>query len=247
MRTFDDPAFSGDRWAAAHQNLTGGPDPTDAVRFLAGLVPAGARILELGIGGGRVALPLARHGFQLEGIEASAAVAERLRATPGGETIPVLVADMADVAVTGPFALVYLVWNGLFNLTSQERQVDCFANVARLLDHDGIFVLECFVPDRGEFAHGVHPQHIDASTAILTITKHDPILQRLTRQHVTLTDDGVRLLPVALRYCWPSEMDLMARLAGLRLRERLGDWSGSPYDSYSTKHISVYERGSPPT
>lgn len=244
MTSFEDPAFSGDRWAAAHEDLAGGPDPTDAVSFLAGLVPVGGRILELGIGGGRVALPLARHGFRLEGIEGSAAVAERLRATPGGDTIPVLVADMADVAVPGPFDLVYLVWNGLFNLTRQERQVDCFVNVARVLDHGGVFVLECVVPDRAELARGVHPQHVDETTATVTITEHDAAAQRLTRQHVTFTSEGMRMLPVALRYCWPSEMDLMARLAGLRLRERYGDWSRRPYDSHSTKHISVYEPGS---
>jgi SAM-dependent methyltransferase len=240
---FDDPAFSGDRWAATYQDLTSrGPDPTAAVEFLAGLVPEGARILELAIGGGRVALPLARRGFRLEGIEASAAVAERLRAAPGGRDIPVLVDDMADVAVSGEFALVYVVWNSLFNLTRQQRQVECFANVARVLTDGGLFVVECFVPDQGEFAEGVHPRHLSEDSATLTITQHDRLEQRLTRQHLTVTSAGIRLLPVALRYCWPSELDLMARLAGLRLRERFGDWNRAPFEAASTKHVSVYER-----
>jgi SAM-dependent methyltransferase len=108
---FDDPAFFGDHWASAYQDLTAGPDPAPAVEFLAGLVAGGARVLELAIGGGRVALPLARRGIKVEGVEASQAVVDRLRAAPGGEAIPVVVADMADVPVTGPYRLVYLVWN----------------------------------------------------------------------------------------------------------------------------------------
>jgi SAM-dependent methyltransferase len=239
---FDDPAFSGDRWAAVQQNLCGGPDPSDAVEFLAGLVPSGARVLELAIGGGRVALPLAQRGFYVEGIEASAAVAEQLRSTPGAEGIPVLVADMADVQVAGPYALVYLVWNGLFNLTRQERQIECFANVARVLDPDGLFVLECFVPGQGEFTEGVFPREISERSVTFTVAKDDPAAQRLTRQHITLGTEGVSLLPVALRYCWPSELDLMARLAGLRLRDRFANWTRAPFDSASPKHISVYER-----
>ena len=215
---------------------------TEAVEFVAGLVPSGARILELGIGGGRVAIPLALRGLRVEGIEASAAVAERLRATPGAEEIPVLVADMAEVGVSGPFALVYLVWNGLFNLTRQERQIECFANAVRVLEPDGLFVLECFVPGRGEFTEGVFPRAVTESSVTFTVTSHDAASQRLTRQHVTLGRDRLSLLPVALRYCWPSELDLMARLAGLRLRDRFSDWTGAPFDSASPKHISVYER-----
>jgi SAM-dependent methyltransferase len=134
----DDPALFGDRWASAYEDLTGGPDPAAAVEFLAGLAgDGGARVLELAIGGGRVALPLARRGITVEGVEASRAVVQRLRAAPGGESIPVVIADMADVPVTGPFRLVYLVWNSVFNLPSQARQVACFRNVARVLEPGG--------------------------------------------------------------------------------------------------------------
>lgn len=238
---FDDPAFFGDRWASAYEDLTGGPDPASAVEFLAGLAGDGARVLELAIGGGRVALPLARRGITVEGVEASRAVVQRLRAAPRGESIPVVIADMADVPVTGPFRLVYLVWNTLFNLTSQARQVDCFRNVARVLEPGGVFVIECFVPDPAQFDRGVETTAVTEDSATITLTRHDPVAQRITKQHVTLSGQGTRLLPVALRYCWPSELDLMAQLAGLRLRERYGGWTRTAFDSSSREHVSVYE------
>jgi SAM-dependent methyltransferase len=238
---FDDPAFFGDRWAAAYEDLTGGPDPASAVAFLASLAGPGTRVLELGIGGGRVALPLARRGLQVEGVEASQAVVDRLRAAPGGDSLPVAVADLADVPVPGPFALVYVVWNSLFNLPSQARQVDCFRNVAGVLEPGGAFVLECFVPDPARFDRGVETAEVTEDAATITLGRHDPAAQRITRQHVTLDARGIRLLPVALRYCWPSELDLMAQLAGLRLRERHGDWTRTPFDATSRGHISVYE------
>ena len=240
MAGFDDPAFFGDRWAGAYQDLTRGPDPAPAVAFLAGLAGPGTRVLELAIGGGRVALPLARQGLQVEGIEASQAVVQRLRAAPGGASLPVAVADMADVPVPGPFGLVYVVWNSLFNLPSQARQVDCFRNVARVLAPGGAFVIECFVPDLARFDRGIETTEVTEDSATISVTRHDPVAQRITRQHVTLGAQGIRLLPVALRYCWPSELDLMAQVAGLRLRERHGDWSRAPFDAGSRGHISVY-------
>ena len=241
MAGFDDPAFFGDRWASAFEDLTTGPDPAWAVELLAGLAGPGTRVLELAIGGGRVALPLARRGLRVEGVEASQAVVQRLRAVPGGESLPVAVADMADVPVRGPFGLVYVVWNSLFNLPSQARQVDCFRNVARVLAPGGAFVIECFVPDPTRFDRGIETATITEDSATLTLTRHDPVAQRITRQHVTLDARGIRLLPVALRYCWPSELDLMAQLAGLRLRERYSDWTRTPFDASSRGHISVYE------
>lgn len=243
MTGFDDPAFSGDRWADVHPDLTGGgPDPTAAVQLLGELAGAGARILELAIGGGRVALPLAARGFAVEGVEASQAVVDRLRTVPGGASIPVVVADMADVGVPGPFRLVYLVWNALFNLTSQDRQVDCFRNVARVLEPGGLFVVECFVPDLGEFDRGVQTEALTEDSATIALIQHDPARQRITKQHVTLDTKGIRLLPVAMRYAWPGELDLMARLAGLQLRERYADWQRRPFDAHSRGHISVYQR-----
>jgi len=240
MAGFDDPAFFGDRWASAYKDLTRGPDPTSAVEFLAGLA-GGGRVLELAIGGGRVALPLARRGITVEGIEASEAVVQRLRSVPGGKVIPVVVADLADVPVSGPFDLVYLVWNTLFNLLSQARQVDCFRNVARVLKPGGVFVIECFVPDLAQFDRGVETDAVTEDSATISLTRHDPVAQRITKQHVTLDAQGIHLLPTAQRYCWPSELDLMAQLGGLGLRERYSDWTRTQFDSRSRGHISVYE------
>src|SRR5215467_10196365 len=158
MTGFDDPAFYGDRWAAVYDDHHEQLDPGPAVEFLAGLAGNG-RVLELAIGTGRVALPLAARGITVEGVDASAAMVDRLRAKPGGESIPVTMGDMADVPVTGPFTLVYLVFNTLFGLLSGARQAECFRNVARVLGPGGAFVIECFVPDLARFDRG---QRVDA-------------------------------------------------------------------------------------
>jgi SAM-dependent methyltransferase len=239
---FDDPTFMGETWARVYADLTFGPDPAPAVEFLAALADGMGRVLELGIGGGRVALPLARRGIPVEGIEASQVVLDRLRATPGGESIPVTVGDMADVPVDGLFDLVYLVWDGLFHLPSQARQVDCFRNVARTLAPGGAFVIECFVPSLALFERGVEVNAVTEGWASMTLTRHDPMAQRIFTQRVRFLDGRrVQMFPVAMRYCWPSELDLMAELAGLRLRERYADWSRAPFGSASRGHISVYE------
>jgi SAM-dependent methyltransferase len=214
---FDDPAFMGDRWAAAYADLTFGPDPAPAVEFLAALADEGSRVLELGIGGGRVALPLARRGIAVEGIEASQAVLDRLRATPGAESIPVTLGDMADVAA-------------------------CFRNAARVLAPDGAFAIECFVPGPPLFDRGVEVSSVTEDSASMTLTRHDPVTQRIFTQRVRFGDGRkVRMFPVAMRYCWPSELDLMAELAGLRLRERYADFSRAPFGADSRTHVSVYE------
>jgi cyclopropane fatty-acyl-phospholipid synthase-like methyltransferase len=211
------------------------------VEFLAGLAGDG-RVLELAIGTGRVGLPLAARGIAVEGIEASEAMVERLRAKPGGERIPVAIGDMADVAVTGPFRLVYLVYNTLFNLISAERQADCFRNMAHVLDSEGAFVIECFVPDPARFDRGqrVGALAVTEDSATIEVVRHDAAAQRFNTQRITFTSEGIRMLPVALRYSWPSELDLMARLAGLRLSERYAGWDRRPFGSDSASHISVY-------
>jgi SAM-dependent methyltransferase len=239
---FDDPAFMGDRWAGAYADLTFGPEQGPAVEFLATLADGAGRVLELGIGGGRVALPLALRGIAVEGIEASQAVLDRLRETPEGESIPVTMGDMADVAVAGAFGLVYLVWSGLFHLPSQARQVDCFRNVARVLAPGGAFVVECFVPAPSLFDRGVEVNTVTEDSASMTLTRHDPVAQRIFTQRVRFGDGRrVRMFPISMRYCWPSELDLMAELAGLRLRERHADFSRTPFGPDSRSHVSVYE------
>jgi len=244
MSSFGDPAFFGDRYAHeydGHNEL----DPTAAVAFLADLVPAGARVLELATGTGRVAIPLAARGVTVEGIEGSAAMVERMRAKPGGATIPTVVGDMADLAgVDGPYDLAYLVYNTLFNLTSQERQLDCFRNVARVLAPGGRFVIECFVPDVTVFDHGqrVLTRALTEETVSMAYEIHDAVAQTVTFQRVRIDAGGVKLSPLLLRYCWPSELDLMARLAGLALVDRHDGWDRRPFTAASRQHVSVYAK-----
>ncbi|HEV2933062.1 MAG TPA: class I SAM-dependent methyltransferase [Streptosporangiaceae bacterium] len=244
MAGFDDPAFYGDRWAAIYDDHHGHVDPGPAVEFLAGLAGGGGRVLELAIGTGRVALPLAARGITVEGLDASAAMVERLRAKPGGESIPVTIGDMAQVPVSGPFRLVYLVFNTLFGLLTQARQVECFASVARVLDPGGMFVIECFVPDLTRYNRDQRVQTIAVTedAAIMELSRHNAAEQRVNTQIVTLSRQGIELRPVAIRYSWPSELDLMAELAGLRLRERYGGWDRQPFTSASSGHVSVYQR-----
>lgn len=243
MTNFDDPSFTGDNWARRYpdSDLSVGPDPTAAVDFLAELAGGGARVLELAIGGGRVARPLLRRGLRVEGVEGSAVVAQRLASSPDGASIPVVVGDMADVGVAGPFRLVYVVWNSLFNLTGQARQIACFGNVAGVLEPGGVFVIECYVPDLAAYDAPIRTGAVTETSALLSVTQHNRAEQRIQMQHITIAEDGIRMLPVAHRYCWPSELDLMAQLAGLKLRERYSDWQRTPYGPDSKNHISVYE------
>jgi SAM-dependent methyltransferase len=240
---FDDPAFYGDRWADVYDEHHAEMNPAGAVDFLAGLA-GGGRVLELAIGTGRVALPLAGRGIAVEGIDASEAMVERLRAKPGGASVPVVIGDMAQVPAAGPFGLVYLVFNALFGLLSQARQAECFRNVARVLDPGGVFVIECFVPDLARFDRGqrVQARAVTEDSAILEVSRHDAAHQRITTQIITLDRHGTHLRPVALRYSWPSELDLMAQQASLRLRERYDGWDQRPFDSSSRAHVSVYQR-----
>lgn len=239
MSAFDDPAFFGELWADDYDK---GEvlDPAPAVEFLTGLAGDG-RVLELAIGTGRVGLPLAQRGFEVEGIEASEKMVAKLRAKPGGDQIAVTIGDMADVAATGPFRLVYLVYNTLFNLLDPERQAELFRNVARVLAPDGAFVIECYVPDPSRFARNpIRTLSVTDDSATIEVFSFDTPAQRFKSQKITFTADGIRLRPHAGRYCWPSELDLMAGQAGLRLGERYSDWDRRPFDSKSTDHISVY-------
>jgi SAM-dependent methyltransferase len=244
MAGFDDPAFYGDSWAGVYDEHHAAMDPSATVEFLAGLAGDG-RVLELAIGTGRVALPLAGRGIAVEGVDASGEMVARLRAKPGGEAIPVVMGDMAQVPVDGPFRLVYLVFNTLFGLLSRARQADCFRNVARVLGPGGAFVIECFVPDLARFDRGQRVQAVAVTedSATIEVSRHDAALQRVTSQIITLDAQGVHMGPVALRYSWPGELDLMAEAAGLRLAERYGDWDRRPFGSGSVKHISVYRQG----
>ena len=236
------PASYGDRWADVYDDEHAFLDPAPAVEVLARLAQGG-RALELGIGTGRVAIPLLRRGVEIHGIEASEAMVARLREKLGGDDLPVALGDMADVAVEGRYTLVFALFNTFFSLLDQGRQTACFANVARVLTPSGVFLLECAVPDLAGFEQGLHVWDVKPDVVRLEARVHDRVNQRVTSQHLLVGGGGVRLLPVAFRYVWPSELDLMARLAGLRLRERWSSWRGHPFTASSRSHVSVYERG----
>lgn len=234
--------FGAERAALYDEDLRG--DEAETVSFLERLARGGPA-LELAIGTGRIALPLAARGIRVDGIESSPAMIERLRSKPGGAELDVTAGDMADVPVAEQYGLVFLVYNTLFNLLTQEDQVRCFANVASHLTADGLFVVEAIVP---AFLHRLsHDQYVDAEAVgvdevWLDVGRHDPVTQTLEESHVRLTSAGNLLQPIVTRYAWPSELDLMARLAGLRLKERWGGWSGEAFDGSSDRHVSVYGR-----
>ena len=213
-----------------------------AVDVLAGLAGPG-RALELGIGTGRVALPLRDRGVPVEGIDSSPAMVARLRDKPGGETIPVHMADFAKVAVGGRFELIYVLFNTFFALLTQDQQVRCFANVAEHLSDTGNFVIEAFVPDMTLFDHGqrVSAVTVGVDQVRLDVSQLDVASQRVDSAHIHLAQTGLQLYPVAIRYAWPSELDLMARLAGLQLKHRWSGWTNEPFGPDSKLHVSVYQ------
>jgi SAM-dependent methyltransferase len=205
----------------------------------------GGPALELAIGTGRIALPLAARGIHVDGVDLSPAMVAKLRAKPGGDEISVTMGDFAEVPVAGAYRLIYLVYNTLFNLLTQDDQVRCFENVAAHLTEDGSFVVEAFVPTsltRLRDDQYVDAEAIGVDEVRLDVGRHDPVTQRLDESHVHLSRDGVRLYPIVTRYAWPSELDLMARIAGLRLKDRWGGWEREPFDSGSRRHVSVFGR-----
>jgi SAM-dependent methyltransferase len=204
----------------------------------------GGRALELGIGTGRIALPLRQSGVAVDGIDASEAMVAKLRGKPGGDKIPVTMGNFADVAVEGQYALIYILFNTFFALLTQEEQLRCFRNVARHLSPQGRFVVEAFVPDLSRYTRRQTLQTVSTSEneVRLDASLLDPATQLITSQHVVLSEQGIRLYPVKIRYVWPAELDLMARLAGLQLKHRWGNWGKAAFSGDSGKHVSVYER-----
>lgn len=206
----------------------------------------GGPALELGIGTGRVALPLREQGLEVHGVDASQAMVARLRDKPGGADVPIYLGSFADVPAEGPYSLIYVLFNTFFALLTQDEQVSCFQNVAQRLAPGGAFLVEAFVPDLNRFDKGqtVRTIKVDVDAVHLETTQWDPLTQQVTSQHVLLGEDTVRLYPVKLRFAWPAELDLMARLAGLELWQRWENWRRAPFTGKSEKHISVYKRAS---
>jgi len=202
-------------------------------------------VLELGVGTGRLAVPLAERGLAVVGIDSSPTMLERLAAKPGGKAVQAVLGDFADVEVEGQFRAIVVAADTLFMLTSQEEQVRCFAGAAKHLCQGGVFVVEAFMPSRTRYASGqdVVVRRITTDSVLLGAATHDPVQQRIEGQQILLAATGIRMVPGVLRYAWPAELDLMARLAGLRLRERWGNWRRWPFTAVSGSHISVYEHG----
>lgn len=217
-------------------------DEKETVAFLARLAARGDA-LELAIGTGRIALPLREAGVNVNGIELSRGMVDRMREKPGGNAVEVTMGDMSRVATGRRYGLVYLVYNTIGNLLTQDDQVACFRNAARHLAPDGVFVLECRIPAApSRPGHQfVDPEEITADHVILGVCRYDPVTQILDNSHVHIGADGIILTPISLRLAHPPEFDLMARIAGLRLRERWGGWNGEPFTAASWRHISVYE------
>jgi SAM-dependent methyltransferase len=198
--------------------------------------------LEFAIGTGRIALPLAERGVRVAGIDTSEAMLARLREKPGAERIEAMVGDMAATRVDGDFALVFLVFNTIFNLTTQDGQVACFENAAAHLRSGGRFVIEARVPELQRLPLGqtVLPWRADPSG--ISYYVYDVVTQRLSGQHYYVQDDRIKASPIEMRYAWPAELDLMARLAGMHLEHRWAGWDREPFTGLSPSHVSVYAK-----
>jgi SAM-dependent methyltransferase len=241
MKGFDPASSFGPRVAAAYDDEPRG-DEEAAAKFLADLAQ-GQRALEFAIGTGRIAIPLAAKGIQVDGIELSAPMVERLGAKPGGDKINVTIGDMSVATTGSQYGLVYLVYNTIFNLLTADDQIACFVNAARHLAAGGHFVVEAAMPHawipsgRSDY---VHAEHVGMDTVVLDVARYDAVTQLLEENHVSLTPSGISLSPIVCRLITPGEMDLMARIAGLHIVERFANWERSPFDGNSRAHVSVY-------
>lgn len=241
MEAFD-PASSFGPDVAAHYDDYPRGDEEAAATFLSSLAH-GSRALEFAIGTGRIALPLATRDIQVDGIELSPHMVERLRAKPGGDQVNITLGDMSVAATGRQYGLVYLVFNTIFNLLTADDQIRCFENAARHLTADGRFVVEAALP-HAWIAPGtsdyVHAEHVGTKAVVLDVARYDPVTQLLEENHIRLTANGITMQPIVCRLITPGEMDLMARLAGLRLVDRFADWQRSAFDARSIAHVSVY-------
>jgi len=241
----DDDGYFPERVAATYDDSSEGmfdPALIDTVAdVLAGLAGGGGA-LELGIGTGRIALPLARRGVPVHGIDLSRAMVARLRAKPGGDAIGVTIGDFATTRVDGTFSLAYLVFNTINNLTTQEAQVACFGNAAAHLEPGGCFVIEVGVPELRRLPPGqnVVPFHVSPTRWAFDI--YDTATQAMSSNYVTIDGGRGEYRSIPFRYVWPAELDLMARLAGMRLRDRWEGWAREPFTSESRQHVSVWEK-----
>ena len=244
-RPVDPDGHFDERVAATYDESTEAMSSPEAVEpvvdFLVGLAGSG-RALELGIGTGRIGIPLAQRGVPVHGIELSKAMAARLRAKPGGDEIGVTIGDFATTPVEGKFSLAYLVFNTIMNLITQEAQVACFRNVAAHLEPGGCFVIEVVVPGLQRLAPGQTIQDFHVGETRWGLDEYDVVTQGLKSHYFTFVDGGVEHSSLPFRYAWPPELDLMAQLAGMRLRERWAGWKREAFTSESRQHVSVWDK-----
>jgi SAM-dependent methyltransferase len=241
MKDFD-PAKSFGAKTAAHYDDELRGDEEAAASFLAEMAQ-GRRALEFAIGTGRIALPLAAKGVKVDGIELSPDMVKRLRAKRGGKKINVILGDMSEAGTKRRYGLVYLVFNTIFNLLTAESQIRCFENAAAHLLPGGQFVVETAVPHAWiDFNNPnyVRAENVGKKSVTLDVARYDPVTQLMEENHVTLTRKGIEMGPIVCRLITPGEMDLMARIAGLRLIERYENWQRSPFNAHSKAHVSVY-------
>jgi SAM-dependent methyltransferase len=241
----DEDGYFGERVAATYDDSSDGMFDlalVDTVAdVLAGLA-GGGQALELGIGTGRIALPLARRGVDVHGIDLSRAMVARMRAKPGGDGIGVTIGDFATTRVDGGFSVVYLVFNTIMNLTSQDAQVACFRNAAAHLEPGGCFVIEVGIPDLRRLPPGQNMVPWQVTPTRWAFDLYDVATQAMSSNYITVEDGRGEYRSIPFRYVWPAELDLMARLAGMRLRDRWDGWTREPFTSESRQHVSVWEK-----
>ncbi len=241
----DEDGYFGERVAAGYDESCRDrfePDVLDETVGVLAELAHGGRALELGIGTGRVALPLARRGVPVHGIDLSQAMVARLRAKPGGDAIDVTIGDFETTRVAGTFRLAYLVFNTIMNLTTQDAQVACFGNVAAHLEPGGCFVVEVGIPDLRRLPPGETAVMWEVGPTGCAFDIYDVATQALTSNYFTVEDGRGEYFSIPFRYVWPAELDLMARLAGLRLQARWGGWNREPFTAESRQHVSVWEK-----
>ena len=241
---YEDGHF-GERIAASYDESSGDMFEQDvvqpAVDLLADLAGSG-RALELGIGTGRIALPLAKRGIPVHGIDLSRAMVARLRAKPGGDAIGVTIGDFATTTLDWTFSVAYLVFNTIMNLTTQEGQVACFRNVAAHLEPGGCFVIEVAIPDLRILPPGQTAVPFHVSPTKWAFDAYDVATQAMSSNYIEVVGGRGEYTSIPFRYVWPAELDLMAQLAGLRLRERWDGWKREPFTNESRQHISIWEK-----
>lgn len=236
---FDEPVAA--RYDERSAEMFASAQVEPAVQFLAGLA-WGGDALELGIGTGRIALPLSRTGIRVHGIDLSPQMVARLREKRGSEGIDVTIADFATAKVGRRFSLAYLVYNTIENLTTQDEQVACFCNVAEHLEPGGCFVIEVGVPQLQRLPPGETVRPFSVTPTHLGFDEIDVATQRLASHHYLISGASMQVVSMPFRYVWPAELDLMARIAGMTLRERWADWTREPFTSDSDSHISVWQK-----